>query len=194
MTLSAQIESILFASSKPATVKRLAELTGSSADDVNAALADLSARLDTQGSGLMLQRNGHESQMVTRPEASDLVKTAVNAEASGELTRPQLEALTILSYRGPMTRPELEQIRGIQSSLILRNLTLRGLVEEKDDERLGQPTYAVTFEFLNALGLSTVEELADYEALRGHAAVADVLAQLEQQPEPKSEPQPESHA
>ena len=136
MTLSAQIESILFASSKPATVKRLAELTGSSADDVNAALADLSARLDTQGSGLMLQRNGHESQMVTRPEAADLVKTAVNAEASGELTRPQLEALTILSYRGPMTRPELEQIRGIQSSLILRNLTLRGLVEEKLGRKL----------------------------------------------------------
>ena len=183
MTLSARIEAILFASSKPASVKRLAELTEASADDVNDALTELAERLDAQESGVMLQRHGREAELVTRPEAADLVKKAIKAEASGELTRPQLEALTILAYRGPMTRPEIEQIRGIQSALILRNLMIRGLVEEKDDARLGQPTFAVTFEFLNALGVPSVEALPDYEALRGHAAITDVLAQLERQPD-----------
>jgi segregation and condensation protein B len=179
MILSAQIESILFASSKPMSVKRLAELLEASADDVTSALGELATRLDSQGSGIMLQRNGHEAELVTRPDAAELVKKAIKAEASGELTRPQLEALTILAYRGPMTRPEIEQVRGIQSSLIIRNLMLRGLVEEKDDERLGQPVYAVTFDFLNALGVASVEDLPEYGSLRGNAAVADVLTQLE---------------
>ncbi|MFH1078311.1 MAG: SMC-Scp complex subunit ScpB [Patescibacteria group bacterium] len=180
MTHAASIEAILFASSKPVSIKRFAELLDISADDVIAALKDLSESLDGRESGLMLQRNGHEVQIVTRPEAAEIVKQTVKAEASGELTRPQLEALTILAYRGPMTRPEVEQIRGIQSSLILRNLMMRGLVEEKGDERLGQPVYSVTFEFLNAIGVPSVEGLPEYETLRGHAAVADVLTQLEE--------------
>jgi segregation and condensation protein B len=78
-----------------------------------------------------------------------------------------------------MTRPELEQIRGIQSSLILRNLMLRGLVEEKEDTRLGQPMYSITFDFLKHLGLSNVEALPDYEDLRGNSTVSDVLQDLE---------------
>ena len=77
----------------------------------------------------------------------------------GELSRPSLEALTILAYRGPLTRPELEQIRGVHSSLILRNLLLRGLIEEKEDARLGQPLYSVTLDFLRHIGLASVEEL-----------------------------------
>jgi segregation and condensation protein B len=183
MTPHASLEAILFASSKPVSVRRLAELTETSADDVIAALTELAERLDAQESGIMLQRNGHDAELVTRPEAAELVKKTIKTEASGELTRPQLEALTILAYRGPMTRPEIEQIRGVQSALILRNLMIRGLVEEKEDARLGQPTFAVTFEFLNALGMPSVESLPEYEALRGHAAIADVLAQLEQQPD-----------
>ncbi|MBU1348604.1 SMC-Scp complex subunit ScpB [Patescibacteria group bacterium] len=190
MTYATSIEAILFASSKPVAIKRLAELLSIPSDDVSAALKDLSDALDGRESGLVLQRNGHEVQLVTHPDAAELVKQTIKAEASGELTRPQLEALTILAYRGPMTRPEVEQIRGIQSSLILRNLMMRGLVEEKGDERLGQPVFSVSFDFLNAIGVSSVEDLPEYETLRGHAAVADVLTQLETQATNPSE----SHA
>ncbi|MBI4139222.1 SMC-Scp complex subunit ScpB [Candidatus Uhrbacteria bacterium] len=179
MTLDATIEALLFAAAKPCAVKRLAELTGKDADDVKKALATLEERLEEADSGLMLIRHGHEAELVTRPEASAIVSLLLKAEAYGELTRPSLEALTILAYRGPLTRPELEQIRGVQSSLILRNLMMRGLVEEREEMRLGQPKYAVTVDFLRALGLSSVEELADYEELRGHATVVDVLSQLE---------------
>ena len=182
MILSATIEAILFASAKPYSVKRLMELTSGSLEEVQAALEELGRNLDSHDSGVMLQRHGHEVELVTRPETADVIKQVVSSETQGELTRASLEALTILAYRGPLTRPELEQIRGVQSSMILRNLMMRGLVEEKEDTRLGQPTYAVTFEFLNHLGVPSVEALPDYATLRGHQAIADVLAQLEQAP------------
>ncbi|MEO5927097.1 MAG: SMC-Scp complex subunit ScpB [Patescibacteria group bacterium] len=179
MNLEAKIEAILFAAAKPFSVRRLAELTDEAPKDIEAAITAMLESLNDAESGVMLQRNGSEVELVTRPEAAEVVAQVVKAEAQGELSRPSLEALTILAYRGPLTRPELEQVRGVQSSMILRNLQLRGLVEEREDVRLGQPTYAVTFAFLNHLGVASIEELPEYESLRGSAAVSDVLAQLE---------------
>lgn len=182
MKLDQTIEAILFAAGKPLTVRKLAELNDVKTDEVEDALEMLKERLQA-GSGLMLQEYGKEFELVTQPEAANVVKQVVKDEEQGELTRASLEALTILAYRGPMTRPELEQIRGIQSALILRNLMIRGLVEQKDDERLGQPTYAVTFDFLKHLGLATVKDLPDYESLRGNAAISDMLDRLNAKPE-----------
>jgi segregation and condensation protein B len=184
------IEAILFAAAKPFTIKRLAEVTDADADDVKTALDALERRLASSGSGIQLQRNGHEVELVTRPEMVEVVSKVVQSETQGELTRASLETLTILAYRGPMTRPELEQIRGVHSSLILRNLLLRGLIEQKEDDRLGQPVYAVTFEFLNHLGLTSVEALPDYMTLHGHASVNDVLKQLDAAPVTKAESMP----
>jgi segregation and condensation protein B len=179
MKLDQTLEAILFAGAKPFSVKYLAELTKEPAEAVKAALEVLRERLETSGSGLLLQNISGTFELVTRPEAAELVTQILNEELSGELTRPSLEALSVLAYCGPMTRPELEQIRGIQSSLILRNLMLRGLVEEKEDTRLGQPVYSITFDFLKHLGLPNVEALPDYEELRGNSTVADVLQDLE---------------
>ncbi len=179
MTLDQTIEAVLFAAAKPFPIKRLAEVTQTQAPDVEAALKVLAERLDSSQSAIMLQKNGHEYELVTRPDAADAVALVVTEEAQGELSRAALEALTILAYRGPMTRAELEQIRGVHSSIILRNLMLRGLIEQKEEDRLGQPVFAVTFEFLNHLGVKGVEELPEYSDLRGHAVITDMLAQLE---------------
>jgi segregation and condensation protein B len=177
-TLDAKLEAVLFAGARPFSVKRLAELCGATPTEVEEGLKHLDD--DLEGSAVMIQRAGNDVQFVTRPEHAELVKQVVRDEVMGELTRPSLEALTILAYRGPLTRPEVEQIRGVHSSIILRNLMIRGLVEEKDDIRLGQPTYAVTFDFIRHLGLRSVEDLPDYEALRGHENVVDVLKDLEE--------------
>lgn len=182
MTLDRNIEAILFASAKPYTMARLAQMLDVAMEDVQMALQALTERLDASGSALQLQKNGQEFELTTRPDCADAVAKAVQVEAQAELSRPALEALTILAYRGPLTRPELEQIRGVQSSIILRNLLLRGLIEQKEDSRLGQPVYAVTFDFLNHLGLSGVEALPDFEQLRSHTSVQDVLKQLEEVP------------
>ncbi|MFA6447060.1 MAG: SMC-Scp complex subunit ScpB [Patescibacteria group bacterium] len=186
MNLDQLIEATLFAAARPMTLRKLAELAKAEAEDVKKAVADLAERLD-EGSGLMLQNYGNEVELVTKPEAAEIVKTVVKDDEQGELTRASLEALTILAYRGPMTRPELEQVRGVQSSLILRNLMIRGLVEQKEDERLGQPTYAITFDFLKHLGLKSVTDLPDYQALRGHTAIVDMLNQLNEPEKEKQE-------
>lgn len=176
MTLDQTLEALLFAAAKSFSVKQLAELTNEPSKDVEAALDRLAVRLET--GGIMLQKNGKDVELVTRPEAAEVVKLVVNAEAQGELTRAALETLTILAYRGPLTRPELEQIRGIHSAIIIRNLLLRGLVEQKDDDRLGLPMYSVTFDFLNHLGLSSVEDLPEYVDLHGNETVSQVLSDL----------------
>lgn len=177
------LEAVLFAAARPLKVKQLAEITQLDADEVQSALGSLRTHLDERESGIMLQDNGREFELVTRPDATEAVSKVVNAELQGELSRPSLEALSILAYCGPMTRPELEQIRGVQSSLIIRNLMLRGLVEQEDDAKLGQPMYAVTFDFLNHLGIENVTSLPRYEEMRGHSTVSDVLAQLEESPQ-----------
>jgi segregation and condensation protein B len=178
--LSALIEALLFASAQSMTAKRLADLTHSGKEDVKRGLAELQGRLETSGSGLMLILQGDEAELVTRPEMAEAVRGVLKAEMQGELSRPSMEALAILAYRGPMTRPELEQIRGVQSALILRNLMLRGLVDMKEEMKLGQPMYAVTLDFYKHLGLAKPEELPEYEALRGNSAVAQALEELEE--------------
>jgi segregation and condensation protein B len=187
MTIDQQIEAILFAGARAMPIKKLAELIGVETADIQDALGVLRRRLDEGGSAVMLQTNGPQVELVTRPEATEAVSKVVQDEAAGELSRPSLETLTILAYSGPLTRPEIEQIRGVQSSMILRNLMLRGLVEEREESRLGMPTFAVTLEFLNHLGVPSVSSLPEYEKLHGHSAIADVLEHLaEKTPEPSS--------
>lgn len=177
--LSAMIEALLFAAAQPMTAKHLADLTKSGKEDVQNACAELQGRLETSGSGLMIVVHGEEIELVTRPEMAELVRVVLKAETQGELSRPSMEALAILAYRGPMTRPELEQIRGVQSALILRNLMLRGLVEMKEEMKLGQMMYAVTIDFYKHLGLSKPDELPDYTLLRENSAVTQALEELE---------------
>jgi len=179
MKLDALLEAILFAAASPLGVQKLANLSEHSSEDVERALGALGDRLKDSESGLRLARSGKEVELVTVGEAAEVVAKAVRHEIQGELTRPSLEALTILAYRGPMTRPEIEQIRGVQSALILRNLMLRGLVEQREETRLGQPMYAVTLDFLKHLGISEVSELPDFETLRSNSAVEQVLQELE---------------
>ncbi len=178
MNLDAIIESILFASARAMTLKQLAQIADAKLEDVRAAVEDLSKRLTESGSALQVILQGQEAELVTRPEVAEIVRATIKEEAQGELTKPSLEALAILAYRGPLTRPELEQIRGVQSALILRNLMMRGLVETREDARLGQPVYAVTLDFLKALGVDRVETLPDFTSLRAHRAVEQVLQEL----------------
>lgn len=182
MNIEQIIEAILFASGRALSERKLADLLGKKPEEISGILDSLQEKLSERG--VILQRYEKEVELVTHPEAAEYVSKVIKDEEQGELTRAALEALTILAYRGPMTRPELEQIRGVQSSMILRNLMIRGLVEQKEDMRLGQVTYAVTFDFLNHLGLKSIKDLPEYEELRGHTAISDMLEQLK---EPESE-------
>ncbi len=178
MKHDALIEAILFATAQPMSARKLGEVLSLAPEQVEEALQALQDRLETSESGLSLVRSGQMAELVTHPEAAGVVRSVMKQDVQGELTKPSLESLAVLAYRGPMTRPELEQIRGVQSALIIRNLLLRGLIEQKEDVRLGQPTYGVTVAFYKHLGLSGPGDLPDYETLRGNSAVDQVLKEL----------------
>lgn len=179
MSAKSEIESLLFVSSRPLSVKRLAEATGHSKDEVKSALAELAADYDARdASGMILMRDGDEVQFATAPENAEMVKAFLKDESFGELTRPALETLTIIGYRGPLTKAELEQIRGVNCSLILRNLMIRGLVETeggKADDPTAPAAYRVTFDFLRYLGIRQASDLPDYESLRSDENLQKLL-------------------
>lgn len=173
-----RIEAILFALARSLSLKELGSLLDLSSDEVRSGVDFLSKRLTDSDSGLQLIEQGSEVELVTNSALADDVRKALKQEVSAELSKPSLETLSILAYRGPLTRPEIEQIRGIQSSLMIRNLILRGLVELHEEERLGQPTYRVTASFFKQLGLASAEDLPNYQELRHSTTVVQILDEL----------------
>lgn len=183
MSILSKLESILFVASKPLGVKKLAKVMGASAGEVQTALDNLQAKYNHAESGIVLIQNNEEWQMASNPDNREAAENFLKAEVSGELTRPQLETLTVISYCGPITKPELETIRGVNCSLILRNLMMRGLVKEVEDAANLLPTYEATMDFLRHLGINSLRELPDYDKLHQHD---NIVQTLEQQNNPQS--------
>lgn len=175
MSLNSQIETILFVASKPLSFKKIAKVLQVEENVALEALKELAAKYNQSESGIVLIQNNDDYQMVSNPDNKAAAENFLKAEVSGELTRPQLETLTVISYCGPITRPELDQIRGVNCSLILRNLMMRGLIKENDDNTSLLPKYEVTMEYLRHLGLNNITELPDYEKLHQHQHITGAL-------------------
>ena len=175
LMLSARLESLLFIAGKPLSLSSLAKLLEVKTDEVKAALQILVGERNTPESGIHILEHEGQWQCVTNPACADTVQKLAKEEVDGELTRPSLETLTIIGYRGPITKPEIEQIRGVNCSLILRNLLMRGLINEEEDHARLQPTYTVSTDFLRHMGLHRVNELPDYESIRHHEKIDDML-------------------
>jgi len=173
--LASKIESILFVANRPMGVKKLTEVCEVTRDELSAALDEIATKYNGENSGIRLLRNGNDVQLSTAPDNSKLVQEFLKDETTGELSKPSLETLTIIAYRGPVSKAELEQIRGVNCSLILRNLLMRGLVEAQGEPYEPQTTFRVTMDFVRFLGVSSVEELPDYEKLRSHENIVRVL-------------------
>ena len=176
MSLKSQLESLLFVSLKPLSLKELAALTQAKPKELEEALDSLGRDYNSGERGLTLVKNNGQYQIATAGDNADLIKEFLKDETSGELSQPSLEALTIIAYRGPLSKLELERIRGVNCSLIIRNLLLRGLIEEKFNKILNDNQYTVTPDFIRFLGLSEVEKLPDYEKLHAAATISQVLA------------------
>ncbi len=177
--MQVQIESILFVASKPLSVKKMAKVLNLDVEKVRRSLLSLMDKYNTKDSGIIILNNNDDYQMVSNPDNRELTEKFIKAESSGELTRPQLETLTVISYCGPITKPELEQIRGVNCSLIIRNLLLRGLVCETDKNGI-LPTYEITMDYLRHLGIKNVGELPNYDKLSKHAFVEEDIKGEEQ--------------
>jgi segregation and condensation protein B len=162
MNLSNLIEAILFFKAEPISIKVLAEITNTSLEEVGVALTELETALT--GRGVALLRKDNEVSLGTAPEAAAVIEKMIKEELSRDLGKAGLETLSIVLYKGPISRPEIDYIRGVNSSFILRNLTVRGLVERLTKEGDSRAyVYRPTFELLSQLGITQISDLPDYD-------------------------------
>jgi len=178
--LKSQIESLLFISAKPMTAKQLATLTDRSIKEIEKSGDELVSIYREAKSGMRVIKNGGKYQMVSAPENAKIIQEFIKDETTGELTRPSLETLTIIAYRGPIAKIDLERIRGVNCSLIIRNLLLRGLVEPQYNKKKKETYYNVTFDFIRFLGINSLKELPDYERLHKDDTIDRMLSKEEE--------------
>lgn len=157
--ITAQIESILFVASGPVSTHRLSTALEITPTAVSNILDELEA--DYQERGLRLQWSGNAVQLTTAPENSAVVERFLGLELTTRLSQAALEVLSIVAFLQPVTRPQVDQIRGVNSDSSLRTLLSQGLVEELGRmETPGRPIlYGTTPEFLQHFGLRSIEEL-----------------------------------
>ncbi len=153
------VESLLFVAIEPVTVSQLAAASECSPEQVEAALQQLKEA--GQHRGIRLQRHGQKIQLVTAPEATPYIERFLGLATPARLSTPALETLTIIAYRQPITRPEIEAIRGVNSDGVLRTLLSKGLIEEVGRlDTVGHPSlFGTTFEFLRYFGLEDIQDL-----------------------------------
>ena len=157
--LKARLEALLLVAPGPVAPGQLAAALELPVEEVEAGLAGLSA--DYRERGLRLQRHAGQVQLTTAPEMGPLVERFLGLEATTQLSRAALEALAIIAYQQPVTRPQVDAIRGVNSDGVLKSLLSKGLVQEVGrGEGPGRPIlYSTTLEFLQYFGLGSVAEL-----------------------------------
>jgi segregation and condensation protein B len=156
---------LLFVADQPVTARQLANVLEVEEAAVEEVLAALDEAYVEGRRGLRLQRKGDRVQLVTVPEAAPHIQQFLGLELSGPLSQAALETLSIVAYRQPVTRAQVEAIRGVNSDGVLRTLVGRGLIESVGRlEQVGRPIlYGTTFEFLQQFGLRSVDELPALE-------------------------------
>jgi segregation and condensation protein B len=155
MPLDVLIEALLFFKSTPQNKEKIAKQFGVSIDDVIVALDVLRARLV---GAIRLVETDTDIQLVTAPELSEFIASLRKQEVSGDIGKAGAETLAIVLYRGPVSRAEIDRIRGVNSSFILRNLMTRGLVI-RESAGAGSYRFAVSPALLQQLGVSRKQEL-----------------------------------
>ncbi len=170
--LKSQLESILFVSNKPLQAKALAKLLEVEELEVKTALQELAA--DRKDSGIVLLEADEGFQLATNSSNSTVIKNFLNADLREHLTDASVEVLAIVAYRQPISKAEIEAIRGVNSQYSLRALLIRGLIEKIPDPHDGRANlYQVTTEFLQHLGLTNINDLPDFTELAGQVKLPE---------------------
>jgi len=159
--LGAAIESLLFVSGRPLERAELCKLLDVGEESVRRGLLALERDLAGQARGIRLQRLGEQVQLVTAPEHARYIAALLGLPMSAKLTSAAMETLAVIAYRQPITRSQIEAVRGVNSDRALASLIQHGLVAEIGRaQTVGRPAlFATTAEFLQLFGLTTLEEL-----------------------------------
>lgn len=178
MTLSAQIESILFWKGEPISKVKLGTILAVPLKEIEVGLNTLEKNLE--GRGIQLVRKEDEVTLATDKEMSGIIEKLIKEEIHRDLGKAGLETLALVLYRGPISRSDIDYVRGVNSQFILRNLLIRGLVEkvtdEKDQRRF---LYKPTFDLLTHLGIKNIEELPEWQDVRNTLTKAEEKSEVE---------------
>ena len=159
LPLSTKLEAILFVAAEPVPMGQLAAALDVSSSVVERGLNELDESLTARG--LRLQRNAGRVQLTTAPELAELIERFLGLDSTTHLTRAALETLSIVAYQQPVTRPQIDAIRGVNSDSMIKSLLNKGLVIESGRaDGPGRPIlYSTSPEFLQHFGLNSILEM-----------------------------------
>lgn len=159
LSLTARLEGLLFVAAEPVAAIQLASALDLTVTTVEQGLSELEQELAPRG--LRLQRHAGRVQLTTAPELADSVEQFLGLEATSRLSRAALEALAIVAYQQPVTRPGVDAVRGVNSDGVIKSLLSKGLLQEAGRaEGPGRPIlYGTTPQFLQHFGLNSLSEL-----------------------------------
>lgn len=170
--LKSRILSILFVASKPVAISELSDVLEVDENTLKTAINSLV--LDNPTSGIIILAHNTKIQLASNPDNTSLVKKFLSLELRERLTDAALETLAIVLYKQPVSKSEIENIRGVNSQYTLRHLLIRGLVEKipsPSDKRM--QLYKTTLEFMQHLGIMDIKELPDFEELTKNIQLPD---------------------
>lgn len=165
MKLESEIEAILFWKAEPVSIKKLSSILKKSESEIKEGINALRESLKDRGLSVIEWED--EVTLSTAKGISSLIESLTKEELSKDLGKAGLETLSIILYQGPISRADIDYIRGVNSQFILRNLLIRGLIERVDnpaDQR--SFLYKPTLELISYLGVSKIEDLPEYEVIR----------------------------
>ncbi len=159
--IAAAIESLLFVSGRPLEYAELRKLLDIDDASLTNGLQTLTHQLESQERGIRLQRLGEQVQLVTAPENARYIAALLDLPMTARLTTAAMETLSVISYRQPITRAQIEAIRGVNSDRAVASLIQHGLIAEIGRaQTVGRPAlFATTSEFLQQFGLTSLEQL-----------------------------------
>jgi len=165
LKLESQIEALLFWKAESISISKIASILNKDIEEVKVAISDLKTSLN--GRGLTLVEVDGEVTLGTAKEVSSMIEALNKDELSKDLGKAGLETMSIILYQGPISRADIDYIRGVNSQFIIRNLLVRGLIEKVNnpsDQR--SFLYKPTLELFSFLGISNVNEIPDFDNVR----------------------------
>jgi len=160
-SLKGRIEAILFVAGEAVSIRDMAKALQIDEKELKAALKEIGSEYDYEQRGFMLKRFGDKVQLATRPLYSEDVLRLLQPVQQQSLSQAAMETLAVVAYKQPVTRAEVEQIRGVKCDYSLQSLMMKGLIQEAGrKDTIGRPIlYATTDTFLSHFGIQGLEDL-----------------------------------
>src|SRR3989338_4531293 len=186
--LEKKLEAVLFWKGEPVSYKKLEDILKVPQNEIKDAVFNL--KNDLSGRGVALLENGNEITLGTAPEFGKLIENLQKEELNKELSKASLETLSIILYKNGISRAEIDYIRGVNSSFILRALSIRGLIEKNlDPEDNRRYLYQPSFDLLSFMGVRSAEELPEWNEVKESLdTAAQNLAEMSQKAEENQNP------